>query len=211
MKSSSPIAEPIIAVALLAAGRGTRFGGAKLDADLAGKPVGSWAIEQADALSWSRRFIVTSSDVPAFAAAHSGWKVLINPDAATGMGSSIAVAAKAAAGADRLLILLADMPLIPASHLEEIAQGDAIAFTEYPAGRKGAPAAFPDRCFTRLAELTGDRGAANIEWDEPIAAIPLPNPDCLRDIDTRQTLAAIRREIAPHQSGHAAAPEGPSA
>jgi len=211
MKSSSPIAEPKIAVALLAAGRGTRFGGAKLDADLAGKPVGSWAIEQADALSWSRRFIVTSSDVPAFAAAHSGWEVLINPDAAVGMGSSIAVAAKAAAGADRLLILLADMPLIPASHLQAIAQADGIAFTEHPAGRKGTPAAFPNRCFTRLAELTGDQGAAGIDWDEPIAAIPPPSPDCLRDIDTAQTLAAIRSEIAPPQSGHAAAPESQSA
>ena len=37
------MAEPY--VALLAAGRGTRFGGNKLETACAGKPLGRWAIE----------------------------------------------------------------------------------------------------------------------------------------------------------------------
>ena len=32
-------------VAVLAAGRASRFGGGKLDADLAGKPVGQWVLD----------------------------------------------------------------------------------------------------------------------------------------------------------------------
>ena len=36
-----------LAIALLAAGGATRFGGGKLDAQCAGKPLGQWALDAA--------------------------------------------------------------------------------------------------------------------------------------------------------------------
>jgi molybdopterin-guanine dinucleotide biosynthesis protein A len=82
-------------VAVLAAGAGRRFGGGKLDADLAGRPVAAWALGAAQALGASVH-VVAGPDVPACLAGRAD--LTINPDAASGMGSSLRHALGAAAG-----------------------------------------------------------------------------------------------------------------
>lgn len=64
--------EPLAAV--LAAGRGVRFGGGKLEAICGGKPLGRWAVEAAET-ALSPGLIVTGPEGVSFA---PGWAVLTN-------------------------------------------------------------------------------------------------------------------------------------
>ena len=101
------------AVAVLAAGRGARFGGNKLAALCAGKPLGRWALDAAEAAGLGPGTVVTGSEAAVFAAS---WQVLVNPEPAAGLGCSLALAARDALahGERSLLVLLADMPLVTA-------------------------------------------------------------------------------------------------
>ena len=197
MNGSSPIADfaaDRTAIAVLAGGKASRFGGVKLDADLGGKPLGKWICDTADGAAWKHRFIVTSCSAPDFVSALAGWQRVENADADQGIGTSIAAAAKAARGCERLLIALADMPLVSAAHLRAISTRTGLTFTQYPNGRIGVPAAFPERCFAPLERLSGEQGAASIDWQKPIATIA-PNASELVDVDTAQALHRLRAEL----------------
>ena len=66
------------AVAVLAAGLGTRFGGGKLEAPCAGKPLGRWAVEAVEAAGLGPGTIVTGPEWVSFA---GGWTRAVNPAA----------------------------------------------------------------------------------------------------------------------------------
>src|SRR5262245_9788344 len=106
-------------VAVLAAGRGERFGGGKLEAMCAGKPLGRWALEAAEAAGLGPGTIVTG---PAGVSFGGTWARLVNPRPEQGLGSSLALAAQAALDdqAKMLLVLLADMPLVTADYLRAL-------------------------------------------------------------------------------------------
>ena len=95
-----------LAVALLAAGGATRFGGGKLDADCAGKPLGRWALDAALAVPHERLAVVVGDPASEFA---RGCELLVNARAAEGLATSAGLAARWAEGSDALLIMLADM------------------------------------------------------------------------------------------------------
>ena len=180
--------------ALLAAGAARRFGGGKLDAPVAGRALGTWAATALQRLPASGRLIVVSPDRPAFTGGLEGWDIAINPVPERGIGGSIAVAARhaAAQGFKRMVIALADMPLVQSEHFAALADGDAIAFTRYPDGSPGVPAAFPQRCFATLAELTAG-GAAEQDWGEEIALIAPRDGKALCDVDEQGDLPAVER------------------
>ena len=84
------------AVAVLAAGLGTRFGGNKLEAICAGKPLGRWAIEAVEAAGLGPGIVVTGAEGVSFVtltisawlsragtpACPSGWRVAAGAGAA---------------------------------------------------------------------------------------------------------------------------------
>ena len=155
-----------IIAAVLAAGSGSRFGGAKLLREYQGAPLVARALRLAEAACGARSLLVTGSDwrrVFDACAPLEGFLVR-NDDWASGLGGSIAAAARAVAGsADALLLLLADQPLITAEHLRTListwnGSPRHIAATAF-AGTTGPPAIFPARYFPALAALSGDRGA----------------------------------------------------
>lgn len=198
MKGSNPIAkyaEGEIVIAVLAAGKGSRFGGGKLDAALRGKPLGRWITQSAEQAGFSRRIIIVGRSAPRFVQSLLGWDVVDNPDAEDGMGTSIAAAAKAAQGCTRLVIALADMPRVSTAHLRNIASQSAVVFTAYPDGHAGVPAAFPARSLPRLAKLSGTNGAASIDWEEDIKLIPPPDCGELDDVDTAEMLERLRIKL----------------
>jgi CTP:molybdopterin cytidylyltransferase MocA len=178
-------------VAVLAAGRGTRFGGGKLETPCAGKPLGRWVIEAAEATGLGPGTIVTGPEGVGFAA---GWSVLINPQPERGLGSSLALAARAALEDDApaLLVLLADMPLVTPDYLRELATALAPAATRQPDGHAGVPAVLDRALLERAAELGGDRGAGFLLGD---ATLLDPPPETLRDVDTQQELAEVERQL----------------
>jgi len=175
-------------VAVLAAGAGRRFGGRKLDADLAGKSVGQWVLDAVAATGLPPGVIVVPGQTPQFAVA-SGWEMLTNDRAAEGMGTSLALAAKAALAQGRhLLVLLADMPLVTPEHLRALlAAGEAA--TAYPDGHAGVPALLGRTLLTQATQLDGNSGAGPLmSLQTGLTCVAAP-PDLLLDVDRPDDLA----------------------
>jgi len=183
------------AVAVLAAGRGTRFGGGKLEAMCAGKPLGRWAIDAVEGAGLGPGTIVTGPEGVTFA---GSWTVLVNPAPEAGLGSSLALAASAAldAGAGSMLVLLADMPLVAAAYLRRLALARAPAATRHPDGHGGVPGLLDRALMRRAARLSGDRGSGPLLIG---ATLFDPPAGMLRDIDTPDDLASVERIIRQAQ------------
>lgn len=172
--------------AVLAAGRSKRFGGDKLLQAFHGRPLGAHIAVTLASLPLLQRIAVCPPDAPARRQIYSarGFIVLDNPQPERGMGSSLALAARhaAAIGADALLVCLADMPHVPATHLLGLlaqASLDRNAATE-AVELRCPPVAFGAGALPELARLSGDRGA----WRLLSAAIVVPvAADTARDYD----------------------------
>ena len=177
------MAEPMVAV--LAAGRASRFGGGKLDAMLAGRRVGQWVLDALEAAGLAPGVIVTGPNAPAFVA-NSGWRLATNPDPQAGLGTSLAVAARQTEGP--LLVALADMPLVPPGHFSTLLQHDCAA-TIWPGGKSGVPALFPPPLLPELRNLSGDHGAGPLLTATPHLALVEAPAEALLDIDRPEDLA----------------------
>ncbi|MET0238763.1 MAG: nucleotidyltransferase family protein [Sphingobium sp.] len=191
-------------IAILAAGRASRFGGGKLDAPCAGKPLGNWAIEAVDAAGAPPGLIVVGPDAPSFTgiAMADGWALVTNPEPEAGIGGSVALAARHAEclGADALVLLLADMPLIDGAFIRQLLDGgsrDMPVAARYPSGKPGVPARFPAAMFADLSALSGDRGAAMLLAGRTGLLMIDPPAGSLLDVDDKEALA--RAESALRQ------------
>ncbi|MBO9518864.1 MAG: nucleotidyltransferase family protein [Porphyrobacter sp.] len=183
------MAKPLVAV--LAAGRGSRFGGGKLEADCGGKPLGRWVIDAVEEAGLGPGVIVTGPEGVSFA---EGWHALVNSMPEAGLGTSLALEAEYAleVEAETLLILLADMPLVAADYLREIAASPAPAATRHPDGHAGVPALLDRSLIQKAAALTGDRGAGPLLAG---ATLLEPEPGMLRDVDRPEDLAEVVRAL----------------
>lgn len=187
-----------LAIAILAAGGASRFGGGKLDAQLAGKPLGRHALDAALSLnSFMPVAIVTPLATPAFAleAERQGIATLLpNPRAAEGLGTSVAAAALHAASvkAGTLVLMLADMPLVSHGTLARLAAitGRAAAVC-HAGGQPGIPASFPSGWFAALQGLEGERGAGSLLREAADVEMIDIAPDELHDVDTVEALEEL--------------------
>lgn len=181
-----------LAVAILAAGQSSRFGpDDKLSALIGGNPLWVWSARAGLKIAAKQRFFVTSraddTDVERL-----GYEVLINPDASEGMGSSLRLAAQAAidAGAEALLVLLADMPFVKHDHLDRLIAAsaedpDRPVFSQASDGAPQPPALFPTSYLPLLAAMSGDSGARRFARD---ATVVEAEAELLVDIDTQADL-----------------------
>ncbi len=201
MSAFAPLPEPRCGFVLLAAGKGARFGGGKLTANLGGKPLWRWAAESAVMGGMNALHLVTNDPQIASEAAAIGWTVHPNQAADEGVASSIRLAARAAASCQRLVVALADMPFVEPEHLRRLAAAKGAAFTKQSDGCAGVPAAFPATAYAQLARLTGNRGAAALHWPDSESITPA-SPEALFDIDTAADLDRAR-EIAVRRAREA--------
>jgi molybdenum cofactor cytidylyltransferase len=184
---------PIIAAVLLAAGRGTRFGGNKLEAEFRGAMLGLHAARTLTALNLEHLFAVHD---PAHtklgqALSETGFTLVANDNPAAGQGHSLALAAQAALETDatHMLVCLADMPFVTQHHLQQIiaAGGDDVVASAIDDIRM-PPALFPRRLFSALACLSGDMGARALLKNATL--IP-GDAAMLADIDTRIEMSEL--------------------
>lgn len=162
---------PLVA-AVLAAGSAQRFGGGKLDTMIGGRQVGRIVLDRLCALPVDHVLLIVPPAIPRFAAGGLPDKVelVINGDAADGMGTSLALAADRAIDweAEALLVVLADMPLVRDESLRALidadgsAREDQLHAARYPDGRLGPPALFGARWLDELSGLSGDKGARDL-------------------------------------------------
>lgn len=160
---------PRTAVLMLAAGASRRFlGGDKLLADLGGQTVLERAAENVP----SDPNLVRLAVVPAGAPDRRnlltalGWRVIENPQADQGQSTSLRVGIEAVremTSIDQVIVILADMPFVPPSHLDAVRRAadvpGASCVMSQCDGVLSPPALFKREHFDALCALSGDRGA----------------------------------------------------
>jgi len=183
-----------IRIAILGAGKASRFGGGKVLAPCGGKPLGQWALETALQTGLPVDWIAGES-APDFTQGRC--IITHNPRAAEGIGTSVALAAELAreSGADALLIMLADMPLVSPALLARLLAAQAPAAICHADGRAGVPALIPAAAFPALAALTGDRGAGPVLKSLPGLTLIDCDPALLLDVDSPGDLVEAARRL----------------
>ncbi len=179
-----------LATIVLAAGSGTRYGGAKQLALVDGVPLVRRAAELAHALCPGRVVLVTGAYAAAVAATVADLPVGIthNPHWDRGLAGSLHCGLDAmAADTAACLVLLADQSAVTGADLQSLASAwraaPAIPAAAEYGGGLGVPAIFPRRDWPALRALTGDRGARALLAALPLVT-PVPMPHALVDIDT---------------------------
>jgi len=188
---------------LLAAGRGSRFGGDKLMAPLraaahgvpAGTPLGVAAARNlVAALPDSVAVVRPGDEALSRLLVATGVRLVECASADDGMGTSLACGVVAAADADAWVVALADMPWIDPTTIVKVADAlRAGANITAPAlrGQRGHPVGFARRHHAALAALTGDVGARGILQRNAagLAIVDVDDPGILGDVDRPADLA----------------------
>lgn len=183
---------------LLAAGAGSRFGGGKLLHLLDGVPIGVRSARNLRAAGLSVLAVVRpGSDQLASLLEAEGCAVTVCPDAADGMGVSLAHAVAAADGnATGWVVALADMPSIRPETIKRVANaisnGALMAAPTYH-GERGHPVGFRANLHDELLALKGDEGARAVlaRHRAELALIECDDPGTVFDIDRREDLPAV--------------------
>ena len=183
---------------LLAAGSSTRFGTDKQSALIGGVPM----LTRAASTLLNAGFDLPIVVLGAHATEH--WPMLYglpvrtvrNPDAESGMASSLLAGLEAAGECEAVCIMVCDQPAVTERHLRMLVGAwrktrASIVASDYGGGAHGVPAVFGARHFAELRELRGDRGAGPLlaRHAESLELIPLPGGDI--DIDTPADLTKL--------------------
>jgi molybdenum cofactor cytidylyltransferase len=181
-----------VAGILLAAGAGSRFGGAKLLHDMDGVAIGVRALRNLKAAGLTVTAVVRpDSEALLRLLSAEGATVTVCDRAADGMGVSLAHAVAQNRDAAGWVIALADMPRIEPAAIrlvaEAVQRGAPIAAPRYR-GERGHPVGFGAALRDELLACRGDEGAravirrhhAEIQW------IDTDDSGVIFDIDRRE-------------------------
>ncbi len=192
-----------IAAVLLAAGASQRFGAEdKLLADLNGAPVLSHVLKLMSRIDLSQRIAVIGPGAERVMqmCEEAGFEVVINNNAAAGLGSSIATGVRRLSNVDAAMFFLGDMPLIKLETTKALldqypADSDAAIMAPTYKGRRGHPAIFGRQHFSALAALTGHDGGKDIinANRSQLRLIPVEDQGVVQDIDTQDDLARFNQ------------------
>ena len=189
---------------VLAAGAGSRFGGAKLSAPWRGGVLLDGALVSAFSAPVRTVTVVTGADpkagpaAEAFATARGETgrlRIVHAGDHAEGMAASlragIAALSEDAAG---VFVFLGDMPHVPAGvppMLAEALATGALAAAPAFEGRRGHPVLFSRTLFPGLLTLSGDEGGRSVlrGLGDRLAVVEAPDAGVLFDVDQKQDLA----------------------
>lgn len=186
-----------VAVVVLAAGVGSRFGSTKQLAGLGGRPLVRRAVESVLVPAVDDVVVVLGHDATSVERALAGVDVrlVLNERFADGMGTSIGAGIAALpAGTGAAVIALADQPVprgVIGRLVERWREGADIVAPSYR-GWRGNPVLFDASLFELLRRIEGDRGArALIEsHTAQLAQVELDLPAPL-DVDTPADLRAL--------------------
>jgi molybdenum cofactor cytidylyltransferase len=182
---------------LLAAGRSKRMGdiGSKLDAPFLGRPLGLHVAVALEDMPFRERVAVVGRAECDYAA--HGFTVVRNDDPQLGMSRSLAlgVACARAHGVRAVVVALADMPRVTATHIYQLldAADDEHAIVASSDGRAPKPpAVFGAARFDALMALEGDAGArAMVRAGKHVVTTPAE----LIDVDTPEELERLRELV----------------
>jgi molybdenum cofactor cytidylyltransferase len=195
-----------VAAVVLAAGRSTRMGAVnKMLAEIGGKPLVRIAAEQAVASHAKPVIVVTGHEREKVEAALKGLPVRLvhNSDYADGLGTSLkAGIAAVPEDADAAIVCLGDMPQVDAALIDRLIaalgpERGALVIVPTIDGRRGNPVVWSRRFFHDLMSIQGDIGARHLigTYAEAVVEIPVAGEAALTDVDTPESLLAVKAEI----------------
>ncbi|MEH3159458.1 MAG: nucleotidyltransferase family protein [Sphingomonas taxi] len=182
---------------LLAAGRSLRMGdvGSKLDEPFLGRPLGLHVAVALEDMPFRERVAVVGQAQCDYAA--HGFTLVQNDDPELGMGRSVAlgVACARAQGARAVVVALADMPRVTATHIYQLldaAEGEDAVVASSDGRTPKPPAVFGSARFDTLLALEGDEGARNmVRAGRHVVTTPAE----LIDVDTPEELERLRELV----------------
>ncbi len=191
----------MIAAIVLAAGRGTRFGGGKMLAEISARPMLQYVLDLAAQAELDPVVVVLGEDADAIQTALS-WRNEIrirNEDPGRGISSSVAAGLDALGGdVDGALVLLGDQPFLTLENVRVITGASRddespIVVPRYADGRPGNPVLLGRAAWPMAQELTGDQGMSQLFAARPDLVRYIDVPGTNPDIDTESALAAFSR------------------
>ena len=202
----APEAGRQVAAVVLAAGRSTRMGAVnKMLAEIGGKPLVRIAVEQAMASRAKPVIVVTGHQHEKVESALKGLPVRLvrNPDYAEGLGTSLKTGIAAVPeNADGAIVCLGDMPQVDAALIDRLVSAfdperGALVVVPGINGRRGNPVVWARRFFHDLMSIQGDIGARHLigTYAEAVVEIPVVGAASLTDVDTPESLSAVKAEI----------------
>lgn len=192
------------ALVLLAAGASSRYeAGDKLLADLDGIPV----LQRTATLTAEKDFatkiavIAPHQKERANILRAAGWQIVENPHAADGQATSLQAALTQIANhkaIDGILLMLADMPCVPASHIDALLNESAHTPDAVMSDTGAAllpPAYFHASTFPALLQLSGDHGAKRVFKTLTHTRTVSLAPDLATDVDCVDDLSKVKALI----------------
>ncbi len=188
------------AAIVLAAGAATRFGGAKVAADLDGRPVLRWVLDAIDRAGVREVVLVlgAGSDEVERAIGPGRERRVLNPDPSAGLAGSLRLGLAALDPAVEVaLVALGDQPLVRADVIADliaraVAGPRPVVVPRYAADGSRNPVALRREAFALAAAATGDRGLGPVLETHPELVAVMPVEGDNPDIDTAADLARLR-------------------
>ncbi|HEX4759403.1 MAG TPA: nucleotidyltransferase family protein [Thermoleophilaceae bacterium] len=182
---------------VLAAGEGSRFGGAKQLAELDGKPLLEHVLATVAAVPAIERFVVVlgahASEIEARIDPR-GAEVLVCNEWDEGQAASLRTGLSAVEDLDAAVILLGDQPGITPSAIEAVLahfDGTRPLRAVYD-GAPGHPVVMPRSLFAAAMRLEGDEGAKQLLEEAGVRRVEVGHLCEPTDIDTPADLDALR-------------------
>lgn len=189
-------------VVVLAAGRGSRYGGTshKLEQALGVTSVIGTTLRHVLASQLPMVVVATAAIAELARRSVAARDIVVLPEVGTpgpeplGMGYSIATGVGARPDAAGWLILPGDMPMVLPSTLRSVARElrhHTVVYAQHR-GQRGHPVGFAAELYSELVALKGDEGARRLVARYPAHGVEVDDPGVLIDIDTEADLAGAR-------------------
>lgn len=194
--------QPDVAVAILAAGRGSRLGGdvPKPLVELRGRPLVSWALDAATASDLRPIVLVVGHRGDAVTrAATEGVVVVRSRRWRRGIARSLRAALEALepwAQVGAVAVGLADQPLVGADAYRRLAgayrDGAHVAVATYH-GQRRNPVLLARTMWAQARRLDGDEGARALMGDDGVVEVDCTDTGSAADVDTLDDLREAER------------------
>ena len=173
----------MIMAIILAAGESKRFGKTKQLMPLDGKPMLQQTI---DRIAQSK-----VDDVAGEIQKHVRGRVIVNPDYANGMSTSLHAGLRALpAKAEAVIIALGDQPFVESKTInalvDEYRRSGAKVIVPTFSGQRGNPVLVDASLFPRLMQIRGDVGCRAIFGEVSVGELPVADAGVAQDIDTME-------------------------
>lgn len=182
---------------ILAAGKGSRFGGRKQLADLDGRPLLEHAILAMTASPVSRVAVVLGAGAESVIARvdFHGAEPILCERWEEGQSASLACGLAELPGCEAAVVTLGDLPHLSTNAIRRViaARGEGIeAVRATYSGAPGHPVLLERELVDRMRDVTGDHGARNLLLSVSQREVPCDDLGGGEDVDTPAQLDALR-------------------